>query len=962
MRNLLTLALTFAVFFSVCRPLSAQDVVYTDASAFPIYGKVSDGTEGRYERLPSYLKGISRDPVWYLGTNSAGLFIRFRSNSTSIHARWTSTYCNAMPHMTDTGTRGLDLYALVNGEWMHVCSAQPQGGRSERKIIGNMEPVEREYMLYLSLYDGVKSLEIGVDKGATLDLPAVDSPKREKPVVMYGTSILQGGCANRPGMAHTNILSRRLDREVINLGFSGNALLDMEIAHLMASVEDPGAFVLDYAPNAFADMIDEKGEAFFRVIRDAHPDVPVVFIEDVIFPHTKFDNMIRAEVVSKNEAQKRLFGKLKKAGEKNIYYIGAEGMIGDDGEATVDAIHFTDLGAMRYVDHILPVIRKALKKGDKVKPLPREHVDVLVIGGGASGISAAIQSARMGVRTMVAEETPWIGGMLTSAGVSCIDGNYNLRSGLFGEFTDSLAVRYGGWDALKTGWVSNINYEPNVGQEIFTNMAAACGSKLEVRRQTRMTDVRKEGALWKVTLEGADGKMSVVTADVLIDGTELGDVAKACGVEYRIGMEASSQTGESIAPKEANGVIQDLTYVVMLKDYGPDADMTIDMPEGYDPAPFYNSALNPKNTDNATGQTIWSPQMMITYGKTPNGRYMINWPIYGNDYYVNTIEMTREERQEAYARAKNFTLQFVYFIQTELGMKNLGIADDVFPTEDGLALFPYHRESRRIVGEAFFTVDAAAAPYSYEYPYYRTGIAVGDYAVDHHHFRHPDWRNLPDLEFYPIPSYNVPMGVLLPKQDDVKNLIVAEKSVSVSNLINGATRLQPVVMQLGQAAGVIAALSQYAGVDVKEVGVRKVQSALLEAGCYIMPYLDLPKDHRHFKALQRIGATGILRGEGRNVGWANQTWFRADEPLMAEEIFDSGYGILDEGPVTIDELLNAVFGGETPASWEEWWTGLGLENYEPSRVITRLEAAVVIDSELDDFMRRDVDFDGNFKE
>lgn len=961
MNKFLTLAFAVAAFVMISLPSAAQEVVYTDASEFPVYGKVSDRTLGRYQRLPASLLGISRDPVWYLGTNSAGLFIRFRSNSTSIHARWTSTYNNTMTHMTDTGTKGLDLYALVDGEWMHVCSAQPQGQRSERKIIGNMDPVEREYMLYLSLYDGVSSLEIGVDEGATLEQPAVDSPKREKPVVMYGTSILQGGCANRPGMAHTNILSRRLDREVINLGFSGNALLDMEIAHLMASVEDPGVFVLDYAPNAFAYMIDADGEKFFRVIRDAHPEVPVIFIEDVIFPHTKFDNMIREEVISKNEAQKRLFEKLKKDGEKNIYYIGAEGMIGEDGEATVDAIHFTDLGAMRYVDHVLPTVKRALKKGDKVKPAPRKHVDVLVVGGGASGISAAIQAARMGVQTLVAEETPWIGGMLTSAGVSCVDGNYNMRSGLFGEFTDSLAVRYGGWDALKTGWVSNINYEPNVGQDIFTNMAAACGSRLEVRRNTRMVDVMKDGDVWKVTLEDADGRRSVISADVLIDGTELGDVAKACGVEYRIGMEASSQTGESIAPEKANDVIQDLTYVVMLKDYGPDADMTIEMPEGYDPAPFYNSALNPKNTENTTGQTIWSPEMMITYGKTPGGKYMINWPIYGNDYYVNSIEMTPEERQEAYARAKNFTLQFVYFIQTELGMKNLGIADDVFPTEDGLALFPYHRESRRIVGEAFLTLDAAAAPYEYKYPYYRTGVAVGDYAVDHHHFRHPDWRNLPDLEFYPIPSFNVPMGVMLPEQDDVRNLIVAEKSVSVSNLINGATRLQPVVMQLGQAAGAIAALSQYKGVDVKEVSVRSVQDVLLEAGCYIMPYLDLPKDHRHFKALQRIGATGILRGEGRNVGWANQTWFRADEPLMAEEIFDEGYAGLGEGPVTIYELLDAVFKGETPVSLEEWWAAQGLENFDPTRTITRLEAAVVIDSGLDQFMRQDVDLDGNFK-
>ena len=178
-----------------------------------------------------------------------------------------------------------------------------------------------------------------------------------------------------------------------------------------------------------------------------------------------------------------------------------------------------------------------------------EHVDVLVIGGGASGTAAAIQSARLGVGTMLVEETPWLGGMLTSAGVSCIDGNYNLRSGIFGEFADSLAARYGGWDALKTGWVSNINFEPHVGQEILTNMAAGCGDYLDVRRETEMLKVAKqEDGLWNVVFRIADGKKYTVTADVLIDGTELGDVAKASGVEYRIGMEASSETGESIAP------------------------------------------------------------------------------------------------------------------------------------------------------------------------------------------------------------------------------------------------------------------------------------------------------------------------------------------------------------------------------------------------------------------------------
>jgi hypothetical protein len=355
--------------------------------------------------------------------------------------------------------------------------------------------------------------------------------------------------------------------------------------------------------------------------------------------------------------------------------------------------------------------------------------------------------------------------------------------------------------------------------------------------------------------------------------------------------------------------------------------------------------------------------MMITYGRTPEGRYMINWPIYGNDYYVNSIEMSPEERADAYRKAKDFTLSFIYFIQTQLGMKNLGLADDVFPTEDRLPFIPYHRESRRIVGESFLTLDAAADPYGYKHPYYRTGIAVGDYPVDHHHFRHSDWRNLPDLEFYPIPSFNVPLGSLLPS--DVQDLIVAEKSISVSNLMNGATRLQPVVMQIGQASGALAALAVIEGKHVKDIGVRQLQEKLLDDGCYIMPYLDLPEDHRHFRALQRIGATGILKGEGRNEGWSNETWFRASDPLLLEEVdLEDYYGnvALGSGKVTIGLMLDLVrtFGGKLPyGDSSEWWRQLGLDDYDAGRTVTRLEAAVVIDAAFDPFGMFEVDYEGD---
>ncbi len=348
---------------------SAQDknVIYSDASAFPVYGKCIEQTSARYERLPKEFDGVVREPLWELGRNSAGLFIRFRSNSTKIRARWKSTSPrHYMPHMTDAGDNGLDLYILTEKDgWRFAGSGFEWGGRDKdvkgKTLVANMKPEMREYMLYLSLYNGIDSLEIGVDEGAVIEAPAVESPKTERPVVMYGSSILQGGCASRPGMAFTAILGRRLDREVINLGFSGNALLDYEIAEYITRVQNPGLIVLDYVPNSSAERINEKGEKFFRIIRDAFPDVPVILVEDPTFPHTRFDQKMLEEVTSKNAAQLALYRKLRKAGEKRLYYVSTDGLIGKDGEATVDGVHFTDLGMMRYAEKILPVMKKALR-------------------------------------------------------------------------------------------------------------------------------------------------------------------------------------------------------------------------------------------------------------------------------------------------------------------------------------------------------------------------------------------------------------------------------------------------------------------------------------------------------------------------------------------------------------------------------------------------------------------------
>ncbi|GAB1416636.1 FAD-dependent oxidoreductase [Paludibacter sp.] len=596
--------------------------------------------------------------------------------------------------------------------------------------------------------------------------------------------------------------------------------------------------------------------------------------------------------------------------------------------------------------------------------------DVLIVGGGASGTTAGIQAARLGVKTLIIEETDWLGGMLTSAGVSAIDGNNKLPGGLWGEFRDSLANRYGGVQNLETGWVSNTLFEPSVGASILSNMCRK-EKKLDVWLNSKFISASKTKKGWKVKIKKENSIYEVKTK-ILIDATELGDVSKYCGVKYDIGMDSKSISGEDIAPEFANDIVQDLTYVLILKDYGASADKTIDKPTNYNPDLYACSCKSPACTDPKESKRVWDCATMLTYGKLPNNKYMINWPIEGNDYYVNLIEMDEKEREVALKEAKNISLGFLYYIQNELGYRNLGIADDEFPTTDKLPFIPYHRESRRIHGMVRFNLTHITHPFEQKEKLYRTGIAVGDYPVDQHHTRYPNWSELPDLHFYPVPSYSLPLGTIIPQE--VEDLIVAEKSISVTNLVNGTTRLQPVVLQIGQASGVLAALAVKNKKNIADISVRDVQSAILNANGYLMPYLDLPLSDKHFKALQRVGATGILRGEGKNVGWSNQTWFNADSLLTVEQLKDGLYEFceldIQDQPelISIGQATNIIneiadmfnIKKYSANEFEDAWNKLNLCNYDINRILTRKEFAVLLDFAIDPFNIKQINIKGEF--
>jgi hypothetical protein len=550
-----------------------------------------------------------------------------------------------------------------------------------------------------------------------------------------------------------------------------------------------------------------------------------------------------------------------------------------------------------------------------------------------------------------------------------------MPSGLFGEFREQLYKVYGGPQQVATGWVSNTLFEPHVGDSIVKHMAAALPNlKVLYRHRFEKTLVKNKQVTGAVFTNEATGATVIINAKQVIDATELGDALASAGVPYDMGMEADSITGENIGVPESNDIIQDITYAAILKDYGPKADCTLAQPANYNPMEF-DGCCNEFCSEPSKLTSNVDARKMLDYGKLPNGKYMINWPGKGNDIYINMIPMNHEQRQQAIAEAKAKTLRFIYFLQTQFGFKHLGLADDEFPTADRLPLIPYHRESRRVQGLIRFKVQHIATPFDTPEALYRTGIAVGDYPIDHHHRENP--RAPQHLNFYPVPSFNMPLGALIPK--DFAGLIVAEKSTSVSNIVNGTTRLQPCVMLTGQAAGVLAALAVKQNKQAAEVPVRNVQSELLKSGAYIMPYYDVKPHHPHFVSIQKIGATGILRGRGEPYHWANRTWFVPDSTIVAADFVKHlapyyQLRLSQNGLLTVGDALDAVWsmqqqygivakpGNTTKAEFlqavAELWAGWGLRNYNPARPITRVELAVLLDKTVDPFNLRGVNHKG----
>ncbi|MBO5817522.1 MAG: SGNH/GDSL hydrolase family protein [Paludibacteraceae bacterium] len=341
---------------------------YVDATELQIINKGWDNTTEPYTRLTQQYMDSCRDDQKWLYNHSSGIAIRFATNSKRIAAQYNLKNNFHMQHMAMTGIKGTDLYYLneERGVWEYVNTARPQEKNFKADSIQSKVYVEHldgemhEYMLYLPLYDGVNWVQIGVDSTAQITKPQVENPRRMGKIVIYGTSIQQGGCASRVGMVPSAMIQREYNLECVNLATSGQARMDFYIAEALASIEDAICYVIDPVPNCTKDRCDTATYDFIKILRTLRPDVPIIMVEGLMYPYTRHSSYHAEYLPQKNEAFRRGYEQHKAENPEGLYYMTHEGQTGPEMEGTVDGVHLTDYGFRAYADLLEIVIKQAL--------------------------------------------------------------------------------------------------------------------------------------------------------------------------------------------------------------------------------------------------------------------------------------------------------------------------------------------------------------------------------------------------------------------------------------------------------------------------------------------------------------------------------------------------------------------------------------------------------------------------
>ena len=339
-------------FFGQENSQESSEIIFHGKDFFRLEGTIIADSlkENRYDRLPASYKDIVREQVWELSKSSTGLSIRFITNSSIIKVKWEILNDLKMDHMPETGIKGVDLYFRNKDKWQYLNTGRPKGKLNEYILVENMTVEEREYKVYLPLYDGVKNIEIGIDSSSFIIVP---DRNLEKPIIFYGTSITQGGCASRPGMAHTNIINRKLDRDILNFGFSGNGRMEEPIAKLISEF-DAKIYVIECMPNmSYPHNITERTIPLIDTIREKNPNTPIILVDLFKATFSVLNNKVLEWGKGMDNALKIEYQKMIDNGYDNLFYFESLKALGDDQEGTVDGVHFTDLGFIRYADFLI---------------------------------------------------------------------------------------------------------------------------------------------------------------------------------------------------------------------------------------------------------------------------------------------------------------------------------------------------------------------------------------------------------------------------------------------------------------------------------------------------------------------------------------------------------------------------------------------------------------------------------
>ncbi len=339
----------------------APELEWVDARKLTLEGLGFQDVKLPYDRLPGRAEGVVPAAVWSLSRDSAGALVRFTAATPEIHARWTITNQNlAGANITAIASSGLDLYARTDaGKWRWLGVGQPKFPDTTAALITGIPATEREFMVYLPLRNGVIRLEFGVPKGATIR-PGPARAAGSKPIVFYGTSITHGIGASRAGMTHVAMLGRTFHREAINLGFSGNGRMEPEVLKFVAEL-DPAVFVLDCLPNMGAQLVTERTVPGVKLLREAHPNTPILLVEDRNIQSGFLVEARRTANEANHAALREAFAALQAENVPHISYLEGANLLGDDGEGTVDGSHPTDLGFTRQAAEFERVLRPVLQ-------------------------------------------------------------------------------------------------------------------------------------------------------------------------------------------------------------------------------------------------------------------------------------------------------------------------------------------------------------------------------------------------------------------------------------------------------------------------------------------------------------------------------------------------------------------------------------------------------------------------